>query len=155
METPESKIPPERVALYQVGMALSVIGYLLFFSSFLIFIAGFGDFDGFGGRMKMMMICGFGGGLIIAGGRTLMSVAARGLAGSGLILDPQRARKDVEPWSRMAGGVISDALSEVGARSQGEEQADASEPQVKIRCQRCHALNDESAKFCNQCGAAL
>jgi len=27
--------------------------------------------------------------------------------------------------------------------------------EVKVRCQKCHALNDESAKFCNQCGAAL
>ena len=38
----------------------------------------------------------------------------------------------------------------------GIAQSEAStEPQVKIRCQRCRVLNDESAKFCNQCGTAL
>ena len=26
---------------------------------------------------------------------------------------------------------------------------------VKIRCRNCQALNDESSKFCNQCGAEL
>ena len=26
---------------------------------------------------------------------------------------------------------------------------------VKVRCPKCRALNDETAKFCNNCGAAL
>jgi hypothetical protein len=26
---------------------------------------------------------------------------------------------------------------------------------IKIRCRGCQALNDESAKFCNQCGAVI
>lgn len=26
---------------------------------------------------------------------------------------------------------------------------------VKVRCRSCQSLNDEAAKFCNQCGAAL
>jgi hypothetical protein len=28
-------------------------------------------------------------------------------------------------------------------------------PQSKVRCHKCQALNDEHAKFCNQCGAAV
>jgi hypothetical protein len=28
-------------------------------------------------------------------------------------------------------------------------------PQGKVRCGKCRALNDEASKFCNQCGAAM
>ena len=48
----------------------------------------------------------------------------RGLAGSGVVLDPEKAREDVEPWSRMAGGVVKDALDESGiqvGRPDGDE----------------------------------
>ena len=33
--------------------------------------------------------------------------------------------------------------------------AEPPEPVVKVRCRGCSALNDEHAKFCNQCGAAV
>jgi hypothetical protein len=26
---------------------------------------------------------------------------------------------------------------------------------VKVRCQKCETLNDERAKYCNQCGSAI
>jgi hypothetical protein len=39
-----------------------------------------------------------------------MNIGSRGLAGAGVVLDPQQARKDLEPWSRMAGGMAKDAL---------------------------------------------
>ena len=38
-----------------------------------------------------------------------------------------------------------------GAKANGE----SSDQIIKVRCQRCQALNDESARFCNQCGAEL
>jgi hypothetical protein len=93
-------------------------------------------------------------GLMVVGG-ILMSVGARGAAGSGLVLDPSRARQDLEPWSRMGGGMVQDALSEVNVVRKIEEGAAHPQPQVKIRCRKCQALNDETAKFCNQCGAPL
>jgi hypothetical protein len=30
-----------------------------------------------------------------------------------------------------------------------------SRPRVKIRCKSCEGLNEETAKFCNQCGAPI
>jgi hypothetical protein len=44
---------------------------------------------------------------------------------------------------------------EVGAVPKAEDRPDSAAPLVKIRCPKCRALNDESAKFCNQCGAAI
>ena len=43
-------------------------------------------------------------------GELLKKIGARGLAGSGLILNPDRARKDLKPYSKMAGGMLEDAL---------------------------------------------
>ena len=77
-------------------------------------------------------------------------------AGSGVVLDPEKARKDVEPWSRMGGGVVQDALSEIEVVKKIEDRFDSPKPQViKVRCRSCRMLNDETAKFCNQCGAVV
>ncbi len=84
-----------------------------------------------------------------------MNVGARGAAGSGLVLNPEGARKDLEPWSRMAGGVAQDALSEVGVAKKLEEGLGKAAPEVKVRCPKCQALNDEKARYCSQCGTAL
>ncbi|MGQ9591016.1 MAG: hypothetical protein ACUVYA_12050 [Planctomycetota bacterium] len=108
--------------------------------------------------------------LAMAGG-IIAAVGAKGLAGSGVILDPEQARKDVEPWSRMAGGVADDALSEVDVVKKLAESLDrtsgrpaeapdgrepaATGPPVKVRCRSCRALNDEDARFCDQCGAEI
>ena len=89
--------------------------------------------------------------LVIAGS-VMTRVGARGAAGSGLVLDPERARRDLEPWSRMAGGVVGDAVDEM--RDSGALPSSAP-PAVRVRCTKCKALNAEDAKFCGQCGAAL
>ena len=36
-----------------------------------------------------------------------------------------------------------------------QKPADPPPPVVKVRCRRCQALNDEAARFCNQCAASL
>jgi hypothetical protein len=85
----------------------------------------------------------------------MMNVAARGLAGSGVVLDPEQARKDLEPWSRMSGGMVQDALSEVEVVTKIVDRLESPEPRIKVRCQKCQALNDETAKYCDQCGSAI
>lgn len=55
----------------------------------------------------------------------------------------------------MGGGVVQDALSEVEVVKKIEDRMDSSDPKIKVRCRNCQALNDESAKFCGQCGAAI
>lgn len=37
----------------------------------------------------------------------------------------------------------------------GEQRVEAAAPVINIRCKACQSLNDESAKFCNQCGSAI
>ena len=55
----------------------------------------------------------------------------------------------------MAGGRVQDALSEVEAVTKIERALEPRAPQIMVRCQKCQSLNDETAKFCNQCGAAI
>ena len=65
----------------------------------------------------------------------------------------------------MAGGMADDSLQEIGLARKAEKWLDSASNQsptasvpaevVKVRCRACKALNDEQAKFCDQCGAAL
>jgi hypothetical protein len=154
MQMPQNSIPPDRRLIYYGGMALTSFGVLLFFSTFVTFLSNFGNFDDYEGRTQSQSIRAIGGMALIVIGRFMMNVGAKGWAGSGVVLDPEMARKDVEPWSRMGGGVVQDALSEVKIVKKIEDRLEAPVPQIKIRCKKCQSLNDEAAKFCNQCGAA-
>jgi hypothetical protein len=172
MSTPVRQISPERKAIYYGGMALIVVGILLFVSNFFMVpdIGGRNDpqpgepdfwtraqerHEEFGRGMQAAMVRALlGMGLMVVGG-ILMNVGAKGAAGSGLVLDPRKARQDLEPWSRMGGGVVQDALSEVDVVKKIEAGIGNPQPQVKVRCQKCQGLNDETAKFCNQCGASI
>ena len=73
-----------------------------------------------------------------------------------MILDPEQAREDLEPYSRMAGGMVRDVFEEadidLGRRDRSPPEDAES---IKVRCRKCRALNDEDARFCDQCGGPL
>ena len=121
------EIPNERKAAYYLGMGLMVIGVLLFVSNF------FGDIS------PARALGGMG--LVVAGG-ILRGIGARGLAGSGIILDPEQAREDVEPWSRMGGGMVKDALDESGIDiGNGKGQGTNADFDEKLR--KLHKLKED------------
>ena len=165
----DSQISPGRKALYYGGGALCVVGIAIFVSNF------FGgprltvdaprpgdpsflnrmeeDHRKFREDMDSSMVRGFLGMGLVVLGAILAGIGKRGAAGSGLVLDPQQARKDLEPWNRAAGGMANDVLNEVDlAKKIGEGLGN---PKVKVRCRKCEALCDEAAKFCGQCGEKL
>lgn len=109
---PGRDISPERKGVYYLGMALFGIGLTLFLSTFVSHFANFGDFTDFEDRAKTSMATAFGGMLCMGIGQFMMRLGRAGLAGSGLKLDPQEARRDLEPWSRMTGGMLKDTLDE-------------------------------------------
>lgn len=96
---PNRDVSDARKLAYYGGIAVTLLGVLLFLSNF------------FGGISEARAI---GGMVLIVIGQVVAKLGSHGLAGSGVILDPQQARKDIEPWSRMTGGTIKDALGEVG-----------------------------------------
>ena len=145
------KISGQRKAAYYIGMGIIAVGLLLFASTFLSAIMGFGDFTDFEQRGRSMMIRAFGGmGLMVVGG-IVAAIGARGVAGSGVKLDPEQAREELEPYSRMAGGMIKDALDEADI-SLGAKNP---EKVIMIKCQSCGQLNEEDSKFCQECGVKL
>lgn len=140
------EISDERKTMYFIGNAISIVGILLFLSTFITFLNPdkfFSTSSSMGGIMARPFI----GILLLIAGNGLRTVAARGVAGSGLILDPKKAREDLSPWSSMAGGLINDVLDETDI-GKGKET-------IKIRCQSCSELNEEDAKFCKACGRAI
>ncbi len=110
----QRQISPERQGFYYFGMVLMGIGVLMFLSTFVSFFVHFGDFHDFENRAKTGGITALGGMIFMVIGQMLMTLGRAGLAGSGLKLDPQEARRDLEPWSRMSGGMLKDTLDEAG-----------------------------------------
>ena len=161
---PRRNISSERKAAYYVGNIITLIGLALFLSTFVGVICIIADPPSISesGRVAAWTfgraIVGF---IMIIIGQVVANIGKRGLAGSGVILDPEQAREDVEPWSRMAGGMTNDVLSEVEPVQKiadglsGHHKNEESEPIVKVRCRNCRTLNDEDAKFCDQCGQAM
>ena len=193
---PRAEISEGRQALYYLGMALTILGAVLFLSVLVQGFAGFGsgrerptvwvspgsDVERFRGPLgippdailregspdastpsafpssgpnPMRAIAGF---ILMMMGGAMMNVGAAGLRGSGVILDPHGAREDLKSYSQASGGMLDDALgsSEVVGRvidrlEDGKEKA----PLIQVRCRECRALNDDDAKFCDNCGASL
>ena len=143
---------PRKTAFY-VGTGMAVIGGLLFLSVFITALANFGNFDDFENRGKAMGLRAVSGLILIVIGKFVRTLGARGAAGAGMILDPEQARDDLEPFSRQAGGMLKDALQEADVDLSRREIQQ--KEVVKIRCTACRALNEESAKFCDQCGQRL
>ncbi|MFN9787814.1 MAG: zinc ribbon domain-containing protein [Planctomycetia bacterium] len=144
------EISEGRKTLYYVGMALIVIGFLVFGSVMLSGAQNFGNFDDFEERTRSEGVRAIVGMALMIAGGLLTAIGRHGLAGSGLLLDPQRARQDLEPHSRMAGGMVKDALDEAGVDLGGRGVE-----VVKIKCPGCGHLNDEDSKFCQECGRPL
>ena len=110
----QRQIPPERKAIFYIDRIVSVLGILSFLSTILSFAARFGDFTNFAERGRSEALRAVIGMVMMVAGGLLSGVGKAGLAGSGIILDTEQARRDVEPWSRMAGGVLKDAMDEAG-----------------------------------------
>lgn len=146
MAGPRKSISPERLALYYVGMAFFVVGLVSFLSVF--FTAFRGGMSSFAGR-------GFGGMMFMMTGQFLMRIGSRGWAGSGVLLDPERARREIGQWEQASGNRLPDRLPGAESLQDLEDTPDPHDPPVKLRCRNCQMLNEEYANFCSHCGAAL
>ncbi len=131
-------------------MGLQILGGLLFASTFVTSLMHFGDFTDFQARAKSIGFRAFGGMALLVIGGIIRGIGARGFAGSGVILDPERARDELEPYSRMAGGMAKDLLEEANVNLGGEPTK-----VIMVKCRSCEGLSQESAKFCQECGTKL
>jgi hypothetical protein len=145
------EISEARKKAYYIGMVLAVIGAITFGSVFVSAIMNFGNFSNFEARGKSMAARGFGGIVLIIAGMIVMNIGARGAAGSGLVLDTKKAREDLEPFTRMAGGMVKDALDEADIKL-GKVNP---EKVIMIKCRKCEKLNEEDSKFCQECGQPM
>ncbi len=145
-----NKISKERKVLYYIGRGLTILGFILFISVFFTFGNDDMFFEGtssFMARPVVGMIC-----MII--GSTLMNIGEKGTAGSGLILDPEKARDDLKPHNIAKGKMINDAVENIDI-AKDMEKGEGTKEIIKIRCRNCGELNDEDAKFCKSCGKEI
>ena len=147
-----AKITKKRKATYYVGIGMMVLGFILFISVFFSFASFMSNpFEGSGTPSFTNSILGM---VLIIAGSIVMNIGAKGTAGSGLLLDPDKAREDLKPFNEAKGGMINDVISNIDVvdkiiKPNGEKEV------IKIRCRSCGSLNDEDAKFCKSCGKDL
>lgn len=159
------QISEERKIAYYLGIGLMVIGALLFLSVFISVAMSNGNVDcmtnlhsvadlhiknDFASDISSYALRSIFGLTLFFIGMIVKNIGARGLAGSGVMLDPEKAREDFEPYSRMAGGMVKDALDEAKVSFDSKP-----EKVVMVKCRGCGKLNPEDAKFCNGCGREL
>ncbi len=147
-DSPRRKISGDRQALYYGGLALMAVGLLVFIGNMLSMSKGTREMG------SMMTTALVGMGLMVAG-QFMSRVGKAGLAGSGVILDPEQAREDLEPFSRQGGAMLKDALDEAVLAGGFGQRGGGSEQVIMIRCQNCGTLNEEGSKFCQECGEPL
>ena len=95
------QISDERKAAYYIGMSIAILGAISFASVFVSAFLHFGD-SGLGPDFgKSLALRAFGGMALMILGGAIQGIARRGLAGSGVVLDPEQARDDLEPYTRM------------------------------------------------------
>ena len=122
-------------------MAVGVVGFLCFLSAFFSGFSSFGDFTNFENRGRSMGTRALLGMVLMIAGGFLVRVGRMGLAGSGVKLDPEEARRDVEPLARMTGGVVKDAMDEAGIKLGGPPSND--ELPFDERLRRLQKLRDD------------
>ena len=91
--------------MFYGGMALTVIGLSFFLVPFFTIISSMGSFSQFGaerfGSSAGFFHMGSYRMILIVAGQFLRSAGAKGLAGSGVVLDPQRATEDCRPTAKL------------------------------------------------------
>ena len=132
-----------RKIIYYVGMAIGVAGLLCFLSIFVSIALNFGNFSNFDGQVQSFVLRAIGGMAMMMLGSVLAVVGRLGAAGAGIILDPQQARKDLEPWSRSTGGMIKDGLDEAGIDLSGLGGAAEEKEDFTATLRKLHALKEE------------
>lgn len=164
-------IPMWRKLCYYGGMILIAIGFVLFLSTFFEMFGGSGtSFEQIESGIWGSFNRSITGWILILIGGIVRGVGMKGLAGSGVILNPNKAREDLHPYTHAAGAAVKDIVDGYRSASAEEEsQSDdafdetkttdqkvrETQPIVMVRCTSCKSLNPEDAKFCNQCGKAL
>jgi hypothetical protein len=148
------QISEGRKTAFYMGTTIMVAGGLMFASCFLLAILGMGRRSHITTRMDfdvLLPLLAFGGMALLIVGGIIRGIGARGLAGSGVVLDPEKARQELEPFARMGGGLVKDALDEADIHIGGT----APQKVVMVKCGSCGKLNEEDSKFCQECGKPL
>lgn len=142
-----SEISNKRKAAYYTGICLMIIGVILFISVFFSFIGSTTNSD-----ISGFVIRAISGMILVAVGAIVMIAGKGGLAGSGILLEPDKAVDDLRPFNKAKGKMINDVVENIDIL---DNMKKSTREIIKIKCKECGALNDEDAKYCKACSKKL
>ena len=147
-----SKISKGRKATFYIGIGIIILGLLLFFSVFFSIINAVNDpFFSYGPPPFENAVVGM---ILMIAGAVVTNIGAHGAAGSGMLLDPEKAREDLKPFNEAKGKMINDVLDNVEIIDKFPK-GESPKQIIKIKCRYCNTLNDEDSKFCKGCGKEI
>ena len=92
---PQRQVSPERKAVFYIGCAVSVVGFVCFISVFFTFVARFGDFTDFEVRVRSLGARALVGIVMIGIGKWMAGIGRVGLAGSGITLGTRQPDEEL------------------------------------------------------------
>ena len=126
-----SKLSNERKVTYYIGIGMMVFGFILFISVF--FQVANLMRDPFTTNKLPSFTNPIIGFILIAIGRIVSRIGAKGAAGSGMILDPDKAREDLKPFNEVKGQMLNDVISNIDAVNNITKPAENKEI-IKVKC---------------------
>jgi len=126
-----AKITKQRKATYYIGLGMIVLGFILFISVF--FSAAMFMNNPFGASREPSFMNSVLGMVLMISGSFVSRIGAHGAAGSGILLDPEKAREDLKPFNEAKGGMINDVISNIDIADNFTKSSEEKEV-IKIRC---------------------
>lgn len=142
MPAPRRQTSPAGQTAYKVGEIMMTVGFILFLTTCVIAVVSLVNLGTFGAYARASACAAIAGVNLIAVGRSVSYAGLRKMAGAGVVLDPEQARRDLEPHARMAGGLVKDALDEADIRL-GAPASDEAQLPFDERLRRLHQVRQE------------
>ena len=155
MGAPRSQVSIERTIVYYLGWFLVPLGITLFVLAFFTSVADFGEWFGMDAQQTSLAVHALGGVLLAGLGGFLVSAGVRGWAERDSILDPRRAPGIGESRSAPSGGIARDAMADLDLPQTVRDRLDKEDLRLKVKCPKCRAVNQVTAKYCYACSARL
>ncbi len=119
---------------FRIGFSLAAVGLVVLLSACLIAVLRWGGIGKFQPNMQLVGFAAIGGIVFAGAGFVVMIIGSMGTLGAGIDMQPE---------------------DEVRKFDTIRERYTPETRELVLCCVSCRSINEQQARFCNQCGTAL